>query len=273
MPDTTAKPAQAAQRKRQGRSPSYPGLTIEAALAKAKAQYEAEGKYPAPLPSAFKAWGYSDKSSGGREVRASLRYYGLVSVDGEGEAAKVKLSDDALRVLLDAREDQTEKKAIIKRLALNPAAHKKLWAKFPEGIKSDATAIHFLVFDEGYAKEGAEALVAQFKATASYAGVYEPDNIPVVENPNAGEDDQEEEEPDEVQIPRGNRNPPPKGKVQIMEAERVAFIEETQPGQYLKLIASGEVDDALLEALEDYVKRQRKRLARESSSPGNGASN
>ncbi len=46
-----------------------------------------------------------------------------------------------------------------------------------------------------------------------------------------------------------------------MDGERIAFTEEGQPGQYLKLVAAGEVDDTLLEALEDYVKRQRKRLA------------
>ena len=32
------------------------------------------------------------------------------------------------------------------------------------------------------------------------------------------------------------------------------------PKNYVKLVASGAVDDGLLEALEDYVKRQRKRL-------------
>ena len=37
-----------------------------------------------------------------------------------------------------------------------------------------------------------------------------------------------------------------------------------RPGQYLKLVASGEVDDTTLEALEDCVKRQRKRLASQS---------
>ena len=35
---------------------------------------------------------------------------------------------------------------------------------------------------------------------------------------------------------------------------------ETDPQTYVKLVASGAVDDSLLEALEDYVKRQRKRL-------------
>jgi hypothetical protein len=45
-----------------------------------------------------------------------------------------------------------------------------------------------------------------------------------------------------------------------MEGERVVFTEETDPANYVKLVASGAVDDSLLEALEDYVKRQRKRL-------------
>jgi hypothetical protein len=38
------------------------------------------------------------------------------------------------------------------------------------------------------------------------------------------------------------------------------LFEETSPAQYLRLVASGEMDESLLEALEDYVKRQKKRL-------------
>ena len=45
-----------------------------------------------------------------------------------------------------------------------------------------------------------------------------------------------------------------------MDGERVVFTEESNPQNYLKLIASGDVDGTMLEALEDYVKRQKKRL-------------
>ena len=45
-------------------------------------------------------------------------------------------------------------------------------------------------------------------------------------------------------------------------AERIVFVEEGEKGQYLRLSASGEITDYLLEALEDYVKRQRKRLSK-----------
>jgi hypothetical protein len=46
----------------------------------------------------------------------------------------------------------------------------------------------------------------------------------------------------------------------LMQGERVVFTEENSPQTYVNLIASGAVDDTLLKALEDYVKRQRKRL-------------
>ena len=48
-----------------------------------------------------------------------------------------------------------------------------------------------------------------------------------------------------------------------MEGERVVFFEEGGPTQYVKLIASGVMDESLLEALEDYIKRQKKRLTTE----------
>jgi hypothetical protein len=166
----------AMKKKQLGRSPAYPSVPLGEALEKAKAQYDQDGKYPAPLSQAFKAWGYSPKSSGGRDVRASLRYFGLITIEGEGDQATVKLSEDALRVITDKREDQSEKKAIIRRLALNPVAHKKLWTKYPDGVVSDASAAHYLQWTEKFNESAAEALVAEFKATASFAGLYEPEN-------------------------------------------------------------------------------------------------
>jgi hypothetical protein len=54
--------------------------------------------------------------------------------------------------------------------------------------------------------------------------------------------------------------------VKIMSGERVVFVEESGPDQYLKLVAAGQMDETLLEALEDYVKRQKKRLQTQTSS-------
>src|SRR5687767_14382980 len=58
----------------------------------------------------------------------------------------------------------------------------------------------------------------------------------------------------------------PGRKVKMTDGERVIFTEEGYPSQYLKLIASCEVDDVSLESLEDFVKRRRKRLGISSNS-------
>ena len=126
MSENATKTTPEIKKAKQGRSPAYPGLSIKEALAKARSFYGAEGKYAAPMPSAFAAWGFGAKSSGGREVRAALRYYGLIVVEGDGETGKVKLTDDALRILLDEREDQSEKEALIQRCALKPPIFAKL---------------------------------------------------------------------------------------------------------------------------------------------------
>lgn len=270
---TDATPSKNDKKRQPGRSPAYPSVPLDTALEKAQAQYEAEGKYPAPLSLAFKAWGYSAKSSGGRDVRASLRYFGLITVEGDGDQAMVRLTEDALRVLTDKREDQSEKRALIKRLALNPTAHKKLWSKYPEGIVSDASAAHYLQWTEGFNDNAADALVAEYKQTAAFAGLYEPDSMSDIEEVVEDTDDQPDRSAnlrDRDRDAGGTRDqtPAPKGQVRVMDGERVAFTEESQPGQYLKLIASGDVDDFMLEALEDYVKRQRKRLKAVPASGG-----
>lgn len=46
----------------------------------------------------------------------------------------------------------------------------------------------------------------------------------------------------------------------LMTGERIVFTEETQPNEYLKLIANGEINESLLDALDDFIKRQKKRL-------------
>ena len=186
MANAASEPVEEKKRPKQGRSPAYPGLNIKDALAKAKALNDAEGQYAAPMPSAFAAWGYGSKSSGGRETRAALKYYGLITVEGDNETGKVKLTEKALRVLLDEREDQSEKQALIREFALTPAIHKELFNEFPNGLKSDPTVAHYLVFEQGYNKAAAAELVAEFKATADYAGLYKP-AITVVNSGNVSE--------------------------------------------------------------------------------------
>jgi hypothetical protein len=172
MSEESEKSEQGVKRARQGRSPAYPSFGLQKAIDQAKKLYDAEGKYAVPLSSAFAAWGFGEKSSGGRQTKATLGYFDLIDTTENGN---VKLSDKALRVLLDEREDQSEKKTLIRDLALTPPIHKELLEKFPDGIKSDPTAAHFLMFEKNFNKEAADELVAEFKATAEFSGLFKPD--------------------------------------------------------------------------------------------------
>jgi hypothetical protein len=161
-------------KRRVGRSPAYPYIPVQKALDQAKALHAQEGEYAAPLASAVAAWGYSPKSSGGRQTLATMKYYGLIDIAGEGDSRKIKISDIARRILLDHREDDTEKRQLIRRVALTPAAHQALYKEYPKALASPGSVEHFLIFDQGYNKDAAKELLEEFKQTAQFAGLYEP---------------------------------------------------------------------------------------------------
>jgi hypothetical protein len=77
------------------------------------------------------------------------------------------------------------------------------------------------------------------------------------QEPGEGEDKEDDPPPSSA---IRTAAPPARSGVRLMEGERVVFTEESDPERYVKLIASGELDESLLDALSDYVKRQRKRL-------------
>ena len=53
----------------------------------------------------------------------------------------------------------------------------------------------------------------------------------------------------------------------MVAGERVVFVEEGGPSQYVKLVAAGPLDEILLDAITDYVARQKRRLQRGQSNP------
>ncbi len=45
-----------------------------------------------------------------------------------------------------------------------------------------------------------------------------------------------------------------------MEGERIVFTHEIEPSHGVRVLASGEVDESVLDALDLYIKLQKKRL-------------
>ena len=264
--NTTAAPLAAVSKKpRQGRSPAFPFISLSKALARAETFRVAEGGRPkhfSPLAAACKAWGVGVKTGPGIQTVAALGHYGLFEFEGAAERRSARLTDLAFRILLDKQPTSPERDELIRRAALTPQIHAELWKNWPDGLPSNATLETYLVRDRAFSESGARDLIAQYKETIAFAKLGQAGNMSALAS-DAGDDIDDESEQIECATPRSASSPALLGRmpgVALMEGERVVFTEESDPQQYVKLIASGEIDESLLDALSDYVKRQRKRL-------------
>ena len=129
---------EAAGRKR-GRSPSYPAIGLQEALRLARLLYDREGRSPAPIEAVVTDWGLKPTSGYGWVVVAALIKFGLLTDEGKGPSRKAKLTNLALDIVLDQREDNGRRKELIREAALKPTIHADLWKKYGPTLPSDAT--------------------------------------------------------------------------------------------------------------------------------------
>lgn len=165
------------QKKAKPRSPNYPGIDLGTAIEKARILREKEGKQYAPVEAALHHWGYVPKSSGGLVTLSALKKFGLTDERGKGTTREIKLSDLALRILLDDREDSLERVQAIQEAALNPVIHRKLWDDYGGELPSHQTLLLKLRKDEGFTDNAAEDLIKEFERTIELAKLTKSDII------------------------------------------------------------------------------------------------
>src|SRR4051794_30881433 len=98
MPDGSSLAAQT-----KGESTRFPFIPLSRAIDRAREVFKAAGPHPTLVSDAQKLWGYTEKSSGGMQTAAALKYYGLVIYIGTKDRRQIKLTDDARRLFLDER--------------------------------------------------------------------------------------------------------------------------------------------------------------------------
>jgi hypothetical protein len=168
------------------RSPSFPYVSLKEALEKAEVFRLKEGRNAASFEVGVSHWRYSPKSSGAKQTVAALRAFGLFDPEGP-----LKLTDTALRVLMDKREPSPEREGLIRRLALNPPMHKRLWERYGVHLPSHANLRHALIFDDGFNENAVEDFIEEYKATIEFARLAESGSMPPEdeerdENPSSG---------------------------------------------------------------------------------------
>lgn len=156
--------------KKKGRSPSYPAIDLEQALARAKALLEKESRHLVPVDTALEAWGYSPGSGAGLVVVAALKKFGLLEDQGSGADRRVRLTDEAYQVLIDEREQSPERCEILRQAALRPRIHAELWNRYGAELPSDST-LRYELRKMNYSDDASQKLTAEWKRTFDYAGL------------------------------------------------------------------------------------------------------
>ncbi|MBZ9724264.1 hypothetical protein LB554_09920 [Mesorhizobium sp. CO1-1-11] len=241
------------------RSPGYPNFSLPAALKQAEKVFSTNRRNPMDRNSAAIAMGYSGSSGAADKAIATLTHYGLLDKVGKGE---VRISQLALDILHPSPDSNRGNALLI--AAFKPQLFTVLKNRFPDGHVSDTTLRSFLIREE-FQNRAIDPVIKAYTETSAFLrqeNAYESyDSAPAntVEShgeANGGSDMTEYMSAGVQPTARA----PAAQTVVAAPNERVVFTEEGSPGQSLRLVATGEVDDYLLEALEDYVKRQRKRL-------------
>src|SRR5437867_2553460 len=104
MSETIGESQAAARKPRQGRSTAFPFISLQKALERAEAFRVAEGGGPrhfSPMLAVARAWDVGVKTGPAMQTIAALGHFGLFEFQGAGDNRTARLTDLALRILLD----------------------------------------------------------------------------------------------------------------------------------------------------------------------------
>jgi hypothetical protein len=159
------------------RSPNFPYIPLETAIQRAQQVWDEEGRHDVAPETLVGHWGYSAKSSGGRQTLAAVRHFGLL----EGRGDKVHLTDLAQAILFSEPES-VQWLERVQEAALKPTIHNEIWLKYQGELVSDQNLRYYLVVERGFAESGAMELIRELKATLAFAKMIGADRAILSEN-------------------------------------------------------------------------------------------
>ncbi len=146
------------------RSPNYPGIGLEEAIALTRALYGKEGRSAVPVAVAFKSMGYKSASGTAKSHLGALRAYGLI----EGSRGVVKLSERGLLLMVMPPEEPDFQSAL-RAAALDPPIFRELYESKAEA--SPDTLRHHLVLNRKFREDAANRLIRVHKENLAVAGL------------------------------------------------------------------------------------------------------
>jgi hypothetical protein len=156
------------------RSPAFPVIALEAALAKL-VDFEAHYKRtPARPEKVGEAWEIKTKAYADR-IAAALRYFGLLEYHGSGKDRSIVVSENG-RKYLRTQQDEL-KREIARAAALRPKQIAKHWNDWGSDRPADAACLDALM-EEGFSEGGARDFLKVYDATITYARLSDSDKPP-----------------------------------------------------------------------------------------------
>jgi len=164
---------------KKGRSPAYPGIDLKRALELARIVYKAERQHPVASETVAQHWKLKQASSQFLTSISALKKFGLLDAlpQRSAHSGQVKISDLARDIIVDEREDSSDRELAIKRAAMKPEIHADLWRKYNGELPSDANLRFYLIRDLKFTEAGTADFIAQFKRTIAFAGISQSDGV------------------------------------------------------------------------------------------------
>lgn len=240
------------------RSPNYPNVPLGAALEAIRPAYQKDHRNKMSRAVLAKHLGYSSLNGRALGKIGAIRAYGLI----EGSGDELKISDVAVRALA-APTGSPERMASLSQMASRPTLFADIRKQFPDNHPSPDNLVYWLA-TQNFTQSAAEKAAKSYLSTMNLVA-----GIPDSYNPGDDEEESEGESSAERGAPRGKAPPPPPppppaGKVKMMDGEREIYRESGDINQYIRVIASGDLDESLLDAVDGFVKRQKERLRKEA---------
>jgi len=158
-------------KKARHRSPNYPSIGLEKALERAQVIKSQAGRAAISVVTAYKLWGY--KKGAGDQTVAALKSFGLIDVSGAKDKRQIRLTDSGLRILGNA----PDKAHLLAIAALSPEIHQQIWDHYDGELPADWIIRDYLVWDLKFNETFVDNFIAQFRATADYAGLGFSDKV------------------------------------------------------------------------------------------------
>jgi hypothetical protein len=149
-------------------------VDLEQAVVLTKKLYAYARRAPAQIESVITdAWEYSTTSSSGQKVLAALRAFGLIE-DADTQAGRaIRLSDRALRIVLDEDINSPARVQAIKDAALSPKWYAYCWqtwgAEMPPSMRSN------LLIEHGFVDTTIDSFLESYKNTIAFSKLLNSD--------------------------------------------------------------------------------------------------